>query len=52
VNADPNPVEATFGNLGCFRRCEAMFEPRAVAWAKGRFRERFEPFGTRVWRLR
>jgi hypothetical protein len=52
VNADGNPVDATFDGLGRFRRCESLFEPRSVAWTKGQLREHFEPFGTRVWRLR
>lgn len=51
VNADGNPVDVTFEGLGRFRRCESVFEPRPVAWAKGQMREHFEPFGTRVWRL-
>jgi len=51
VNADGNPVDATFDGLGRFRRCESLFEPRSVAWTKGQLREHFEPFGTRVWRL-
>ncbi len=51
VNADGNPVDATFEGLDRFRRCESLFEPRPVAWMKGKLRERFEPFGTRVWRL-
>ena len=51
VNADRNPVDVTFEGLGRFRRCEPLFAPRAVAWTKGRMRERFEPFGTRVWQL-
>lgn len=51
VNADGNPVDVTFENLGRFRRCESLLEPRSVPWNNGQFRERFEPFGTRVWRL-
>ncbi len=51
MNADGNPVDVTFEGLGHFRRCEAMFEQRSVAWTKGQLREHFEPFGTRVWRL-
>ena len=51
VNADGNPVEVSFKNLNRFRGCEAMFESRSVAWSKGELRERFEPFGARVWRL-
>jgi hypothetical protein len=51
VNADGNPVDATFEGLGRFRRCESMFEPRPVAWTRGRLREHFEPFGARVWGL-
>lgn len=52
VNADCNAVDVTFEGLGRFRDCESLFESRAVAWTKGRLRERFEPFGTRSWRLR
>ena len=52
VNADGNPVDATFDGLGRFRRCESLFEPRPVAWTEGQLREHFEPFGARVWRLR
>ena len=51
VNADGNPVDVTIDGLGRFRRCESLFEPRAVAWTKGQLRQRFDPFGTRVWRL-
>ncbi len=51
VNADGNPVDVTFEGLDRFRRCESLFEARSVAWTKGQLRERFEPFGTRVWRL-
>lgn len=51
VNADGNPVDVTFEGLDRFRRCEALFEPRSVTWTKRQLRERFEPFGTRIWRL-
>jgi hypothetical protein len=51
VNADGNPVEATFEGLDRFRQCEPVFGPRSVAWTKGQLREHFEPFGARVWRL-
>jgi hypothetical protein len=51
VNADPNPVDATFEGLDRFRRCEPVLGAASVALAKGRLRERFEPFDTRVWRL-
>jgi hypothetical protein len=51
VNADGNPVDATFDGLDRFRQCETVVGPRPVAWAKSQLRERFEPFGTRVWRL-
>jgi hypothetical protein len=51
VNADGNPVEATFHGLKRFQKCEPMFGSRSVEWAQGQWRERFEPFGTRVWRL-
>lgn len=51
VNADGNPVEVTFDGLKGFRACYPMFEQRPVAWTRGQLRERFEPFGTRVWIL-
>ncbi len=51
VNADRNPVDVTFEGLGRFRNCESVFRTQPAAWAKGRFRELIEPFGTRVWRL-
>jgi hypothetical protein len=51
VNADGNPVDATFDGLNRFQKCEPMFASQSVAWTKGQLRERFEPFGTRVWRL-
>lgn len=51
VNADGNPVDVTFEGLGRFRQCESLSAPEPVAWTKSRLRERFEPFGTRVWRL-
>lgn len=51
VNADPNPVDATFEGLSRFKRCESLVAPQPVAWTKGQFRETIEPFGTRVWRL-
>ena len=51
VNADGNPVDATFDGLHRFRHCEALFEQRTAAWNRGQLRENFEPFGTRIWRL-
>ncbi|MBU6403018.1 MAG: hypothetical protein KGS61_22070 [Verrucomicrobia bacterium] len=51
VNADACPVDATFGGLDRFRQCTAVIGLPATAWAHGQLRERFEPFGTRVWRL-
>ena len=51
VNAEGNPVDVTFAGLGRFRQCEALFERRPVAWTNGQLRERFEPFGARIWRL-
>jgi hypothetical protein len=52
VNADSNPVDVTFEGLGRFRQLEPLFTSRPVQCANGALRERFEPFGTRVWRLR
>jgi len=52
VNADRNPVDVTFNGLNRFRRCEPMFESRPVTFENGKLRESFEPFGTRIWRLR
>ena len=52
VNADRNPVDVTFDVLKRFHRCEPMFESRPVAFEKNALHESFEPFGTRVWRLR
>jgi hypothetical protein len=51
VNADCNPVDATFEGLKRFQNCEPLFGSRPVEWSKGQLRERFEPFGTRVWRF-
>jgi hypothetical protein len=51
VNADPNPVEATFAGLGRFHRCETLFDRRPAALTPAGWRERIEPHGTRVWRL-
>jgi hypothetical protein len=51
VNADGNPVDVTFEGLNRFQECQPMFASRAVERTKGRLRERFEPFATRVWRL-
>jgi hypothetical protein len=51
VNADPNPVDATFEGLGRFRRCEPVLGAEPLALAKGGLRDRLEPFDTRVWRL-
>jgi hypothetical protein len=51
VNADDNPVDATFDGLNRFQKCELMVGSGSTELAKGQMRERFEPFGTRVWRL-
>lgn len=51
VNADGNPVEATLSGLERFRRCEPVLGANSPAFVGGRLRERFEPFGARVWRL-
>ena len=50
VNADGNPVEVTFVGLERFRRCEPVIGTSPVRGKDGQWRERFEPFGTRVWR--
>ena len=51
VNADPNPVDATFAGLEAYRLRESASGNPPAGWDHGRLRERFEPFGTRVWRL-
>ena len=52
VNADPNPVDVTFEGLGRFHSVESRSDRTSFGWAKGSLREQFEPFSTRVWRLR
>ena len=51
VNADSNPVDVTFDGLKRFHRVESRSATTSFAWANGRLREQFEPFGTRVWTL-
>lgn len=51
VNADRHPVEATFGGLGQFRQCEALFESRRIDWRQGSWRDTFAPFETHIYRL-
>ena len=51
VNADGNPVDVTFGGLGRFKNVESRSGVTSFTWTKGSLRERFEPFGTRVWKL-
>jgi len=52
VNADRNPVTVTFDGLDRFHRCEPMFDSRPVTFEKNTLHEFFEPFDTRLWRLR
>ncbi len=51
VNADGNPVDAVFEGLGDFKSRRRLFGSHPVERTRGPWRERFEPFGTRVWRL-
>ena len=51
VNADGNPVDVTFKGLGRFNNVESRSGLTTFTWTKGSLRERFEPFGTRVWKL-
>ena len=51
VNADGNPVEATFAGLKSFREYRLEIGARAAEFHHGTWREQIEPFGTRVWRL-
>ncbi len=52
VNADSNPVDVTLSGLSKFRSAELMFASGGAALQQGALRERFEPFGARVWRLK
>ncbi|NOS71079.1 MAG: hypothetical protein HOP33_14255 [Verrucomicrobia bacterium] len=51
VNADGNPVDVTFEGLGRYKSVESRSGVTSFTWTKGSLRERFEPFGTRVWKL-
>jgi len=51
VNADGNPVDVTFAGPKRFSRGEPVVGAKPVAIENGVWRELFEPFGTRVWRL-
>lgn len=51
VNADGNPVDATFTGLKRFHTGEPVVGSKPMVLENGQFRESFEPFGTRVWRL-
>ncbi|MCC6235770.1 MAG: hypothetical protein IT580_24245 [Verrucomicrobiales bacterium] len=59
VNADPNPVEVTFTGLPAGTRIRPLWPPlpegsasaSAPRVSREGWRERFEPHGTRVWRL-
>lgn len=51
VNADGNPVDVTFEGLGRFKKMESRSGVTSFTWTKGSLRERFEPFGTRIWKL-
>lgn len=52
VNADCNPVDVTLGGLGKYRSAELLFATGKTNLQQGALRERFEPFGARVWRLK
>jgi hypothetical protein len=51
VNADGNPVEATFRDLERFQKRQPVLESNSAEHTQQGWRERFEPFGSRVWRL-
>ncbi|MBM3737085.1 MAG: hypothetical protein FJW39_14995 [Acidobacteria bacterium] len=51
VNADKNPVEATFSGLESFRRASVLGEGRSVRFSQGNLRDEFPPFGVRLYRL-
>ncbi len=51
VNADGNPLDVTFEGLGRFKNVESRSGVTSFTWTKGSLRERFEPFGTRIWKL-
>ncbi|MBI3853925.1 MAG: hypothetical protein HY298_27175 [Verrucomicrobia bacterium] len=51
VNADKNPVEVTVSGLKHFRRCEVLFESRAVEWTPGKLHDSFAPFDTHIYAL-
>lgn len=51
VNADGNPVDATISGLKRYRKCEPVVGGGTAELVAGQLHEKFEPFGTRVWRL-
>jgi hypothetical protein len=51
VNADRNPVDVTFEGLEKFQKREVLFETRSLKNEAKSFRDYFEPFDTRIYRL-
>lgn len=53
VNADCNPVDVTLSGLANYRSAELLFTAgRGTGLHQNALRERFEPFGARVWHLK
>lgn len=52
VNGDPNPVDVTIEGLNRFKEFAPTVGSGSVEWTKGALRAQFEPFGTKVWRMR
>jgi hypothetical protein len=51
VNADKNPVHVSFGGLTRFRKAETLFEKHPAELSAGVLRDRYSPFGARVYKL-
>lgn len=51
VNADPNPVDATFHGLQAFEAAKVLFEPRQISLNGSSLRDRFSPFDVHLYRL-
>jgi hypothetical protein len=51
VNPDGNPVDVAIEGLSRFRKVESRSDAASFVWTGGSLRARFEPFGTRLWRL-
>ncbi|MCX6624575.1 MAG: hypothetical protein NTY38_26650 [Acidobacteria bacterium] len=52
VNADSNPVDVTLSGLSKFRSVETLFQTTDAKLVQGTLRDRFEPFDSRVWKLK